>query len=440
MLRYSNINRFSGAKAYRNNTPRVITRKRSIPSLGLSNLSNQDRTTSFNYLSPKVAEIHEKEYSIQRSLGDGRVEWSGATPEQLTFMQTVYDINYTRYSRRGTAYPELSNSELDTVTGNYKLRKAAVPKFKELLEAARAAIVANGVNVQISLNSAYRSPEHQFNLWMDYFPNYYNQTRTHRQSLEGGEYGDKAAQYLAKYVISRISTPGFSNHNNGLAVDIRNTENGEYIRNSSLASWITKWKASWLWSWLVDHANTYGFYQETSINEPWHWVFRASNLTSSQGLKDYAGALEKKVLRLRQHVPNEKEYDVVGRIFKKIVRGTPEFATLVKNENENIIFKDEEGTGADRYMTDKLSQKMNRLADLVIEEWGTHIKLRVTEAWDEDNEHASHSIHYEGRGADITTSDRDSTKLGRLAGLAVLAGFDWVFYEDNSHVHVSMKK
>ena len=142
---------------------------------------------------------------------------------------------------------------------------------------------------------------------------------------------------------------------------------------------------------------------------------------------------------LGQKIPNQAEVQASGAAHSKIKRGSPEFDFLVRNDNADIVFKDEEGTGADRMMTANLNEKVNTLASLVKREW-SEIKLRVTEAWDEQDEHSGHSLHYEARAVDLTTSDKDGAKLGRLARLAVNAGFDWVWLEDPSHVHASVKK
>ncbi|MEV5025412.1 hypothetical protein [Paenibacillus sp. LPE1-1-1.1] len=147
----------------------------------------------------------------------------------------------------------------------------------------------------------------------------------------------------------------------------------------------------------------------------------------------------KPVLKLHDKVPDKSESDAVGAITAKVVRGTPEFSALVKNTNADIVFKDEEAAEADKMMTPRMEEKLNELAALVKMEWPGK-KLRVTECWDENNEHSETSTHYEGRGVDINISDLDGGKLGRLGQLAVEAGFDWVFFEDNKHIHASVKK
>jgi len=141
-----------------------------------------------------------------------------------------------------------------------------------------------------------------------------------------------------------------------------------------------------------------------------------------------------------QRVPATSEATACGPMTRRIRRSDPDFdALLVANDNPDIIFKNEERSGADRMMTPRLKEKLDDLAIRVAGEW-VGVKLRVTEAWDENNEHAGKSLHYEGRAADLTTAPVDGNKLGRLSRLAIEAGCDWVFFENSSHVHVSVKK
>jgi hypothetical protein len=137
--------------------------------------------------------------------------------------------------------------------------------------------------------------------------------------------------------------------------------------------------------------------------------------------------------------PNLPEAEVSGRLTAPLRRSDRDFRRLVQNRDKRIVFKNEEKNDADRFMTAQLSKLLSRLARQVEREW-PGVRLRVTEAWDEEGEHGKRSLHYAGRAADLTTTDLDAGKLGRLASLAAESGFDWVFYENRTHVHVSVRR
>lgn len=135
----------------------------------------------------------------------------------------------------------------------------------------------------------------------------------------------------------------------------------------------------------------------------------------------------------------ESSQQASGPAKGKITRNSPEFEKLEPCYNAAIIFRDEEGTGADRLMSKRCREKLIVLSGLVKQQW-PNVKLMVTEAWDEQGDHSKNSLHYEGRAVDLRLSDKDTSKIGLLGRLAVEAGFDWVCYEDEKHIHASVRE
>lgn len=201
--------------------------------------------------------------------------WPGATEAQLNFKRRVYDINLARSAANGTFTADVPAADLSIIEGQHQARTAAAAACVNMFAAVRSVIARDALVVRVGLTSAYRSASHQLRLWEQYFPNYYNETATDRQRQEGGEHGQAAAQLCASYVRARIATPGYSNHNNGLAVDLLNVQDGTTFENRARPEKTRLWRDSWLFNWLSSNAATYNYYQNTNIDEPWHWEYRA---------------------------------------------------------------------------------------------------------------------------------------------------------------------
>ncbi|HEV2772832.1 MAG TPA: M15 family metallopeptidase [Thermoleophilaceae bacterium] len=223
------------------------------------------------------------------------LRWDGASPEQLAFMRRVYDT-HVRRSARGRAFvASVPDAELAEIERGQRARRAAAEACKQLLGAARAALSAQQAagNAKalaaegISVVSAYRSVSHQFSNWQSNFPRYYRETKAPRTAAPGGEHGEQAAELLSRHIGSLLAAPGYSLHNNGLAIDFGTHDSGMALGASSGQR--RPWRASWLWEWMVANANRYGFFQNTSIDEPWHWEYRGTGgAPTAQGIEAIA--------------------------------------------------------------------------------------------------------------------------------------------------------
>ncbi len=135
-----------------------------------------------------------------------------------------------------------------------------------------------------------------------------------------------------------------------------------------------------------------------------------------------------------------------------ILRGTDDFARLRSLEalwapnpphvfgqqDELFAWQREEDTlvqesllGATEQLVRFLLAERSRLADT----WGSTL-FSIDEAYDSTGVHGLRSLHSEGRALNLSVN---ADGAGRLAGLAWLAGFDWVSFDEAGHVHASAR-
>jgi len=210
--------------------------------------------------------------------------WSDSA-DQVAFREAVLRAHLERARRRrGPPQSDLSPQQLAPVAGTtISMRADAAAAAGRMLAAANSALSAGKVGqdadalrtVSLTASSGYRGRAHQEGLWRGVFRRYYNETQSARAGMQGGPQGAAAITYMLETyrVPSRIAAPGYSNHQNGIAIDLRQRRTrGNRIRNSTAAKPVTAWRSTWFFTWIQSNAATFGFQPYT--REPWHWEFR----------------------------------------------------------------------------------------------------------------------------------------------------------------------
>lgn len=213
-------------------------------------------------------------------LAADRLEWPGATAEKLAFMRAVYEQHLERSRAKGEPFTaDLPDNQLDTIEGKHRARTDAAAAARALLAEARAALAAAGLadKVRIGIISAYRPASQQFDIWQGKgrkggggFPHYYGEM-LRRDRLHPGDYGPQAVAAMATEMAKFIAAPGYSNHQDGLAIDFGIGLVGRGLGKIGERAWFHKW--------LVgrdaqgrQNAARHGFHPYHK--EAWHWVYR----------------------------------------------------------------------------------------------------------------------------------------------------------------------
>lgn len=142
-----------------------------------------------------------------------------------------------------------------------------------LAGAKRAGVPHAQAVTDVRVLSGYRSAREQLSIWEREYAKYYRDTRASRRDLPGGEHGSDAVDYLARYINLRVFSPGYSPHQRGRTVDLTYQEGNRWSAADTSPATIDMWRSSWFFAWLRVHAPEYGFAQNLTINEPWHWEF-----------------------------------------------------------------------------------------------------------------------------------------------------------------------
>jgi len=208
------------------------------------------------------------------ALSPDGLQWPGHSQAELEFMKAVYLRH--RQRARGDFVMDLPKDSLAQVEGEARgreARKDAAAAVKKMLDDARIALAREHPEAQIGIVSAYRSATRQFEIWQGHdpqgkdkgsgFPYYYGEAKSLGLVREG-DFSPAAVEKVAEYLGGYIASPGFSNHQDGLAFDF-----GVGLKGKGLGKLR---EGSWFHKWLKLHAPGHRF--EPLKTEAWHWTYR----------------------------------------------------------------------------------------------------------------------------------------------------------------------
>lgn len=205
------------------------------------------------------------------------------TDDELALKRATYLAHVKSSHRERRFVASLPRTDLARIGGTrHRLRREAATAFEEMwaamqaqLEIDRAAGVASAVaTVDVGIVDGYRDANEQFTMWDGRFYGYLWSFKKNVLKDETAATADVVAKDLAHYIGGKTACPGYSNHNDGRAIDVDTDildAKGKKIRlgAQNKARWIAR--QPWLFGWLTEHCGEHGFaaYEE----EPWHWNF-----------------------------------------------------------------------------------------------------------------------------------------------------------------------
>jgi D-alanyl-D-alanine carboxypeptidase len=279
-----------------NVTPQELSRGIAPETIGtVASADESDAGLAFELDQLAVAEGGDEETWFEdEEESDG---WTGS-PDQIAFRDRVLAAHLAQSKRlKGQPFRDRRRDELHPIPGTevYTLPQTADAAGR-LIAAANADLAAARAQgdpdarrtKRITATSGYRSSTYQRKRWHDLFPKYYNQSRSARTSLPGGPHSDAAVAYMLRRkddggfgVPGRIAAPGYSNHENGIAVDLYQIRTPG-LPNSTADRDRAKWRATWFYKWLTEKGNGRRFGFKQLPTEEWHWEYQGQTAGQRQ--------------------------------------------------------------------------------------------------------------------------------------------------------------